>query len=268
MSQTISTQAIVLRAADYGEADRMLTLLSPEHGKISAKVRGCRKAGAKLAAAAQVFQSGEYFFAQKSGRLTLAQCLPGEGYYGLRQSLPGLTTAAYFCNLCEEAALPGQSDPELYNLLREGLAALCQPEAPPNSVRGRFLMRFLVHQGYAPRLDFCASCHSPAEITLPRYTGYAWDPQAGGLICYDCIKKQPGIAGRMRLSADDVTTLRDLQYKPLNDQAELLPNIIDALQAFLHAHMDRRFHSLEMLSALSSFSTVAHSTRRSTSSST
>ena len=49
---------IVLRYADYGESSRMLTILTPELGKIDAAVHGCRKIGAKLAPCVQIFSYG------------------------------------------------------------------------------------------------------------------------------------------------------------------------------------------------------------------
>ena len=51
----IKVNALVLRAADYGENDKILTLLTAERGKLTAGIKGVRKSGAKLKFAAQPF---------------------------------------------------------------------------------------------------------------------------------------------------------------------------------------------------------------------
>src|SRR6266550_6261884 len=53
--QTIRTEAIILRRTNYGEADRILNLLTPEHGKISAIAKGVRKTKSKLAGGLELF---------------------------------------------------------------------------------------------------------------------------------------------------------------------------------------------------------------------
>ena len=67
----IKTDAIVLRAADYKDADKILTLLTPSAGKLTAGIKGVKKSGAKLAFSAQPFAFCEYVLAQKGGRYTV-----------------------------------------------------------------------------------------------------------------------------------------------------------------------------------------------------
>ena len=53
--QTLRTEAIILRRTNYGEADRILNVLTPEHGKVSAIAKGVRKAKSKLAGGLELF---------------------------------------------------------------------------------------------------------------------------------------------------------------------------------------------------------------------
>ncbi|MDR0929179.1 MAG: recombination protein O N-terminal domain-containing protein, partial [Oscillospiraceae bacterium] len=55
---SIKTDAVVLRAANYGEGDRMLTLLSPTWGLVSVAAKGCRKATSRLLSATELFATG------------------------------------------------------------------------------------------------------------------------------------------------------------------------------------------------------------------
>ena len=65
------TDAIVIRAIDYKESDRLLTLFTPLRGKVTAGIRGVRKPKAKLNFASQPFCFAEYVLAEKGGRYTV-----------------------------------------------------------------------------------------------------------------------------------------------------------------------------------------------------
>ena len=71
----IKTEGIVLRATDYKENDKLLTLFTPSLGKITAGIRGVKKAKAKLNFAAQPFAFCEYILAERGGRYTVTPLL-------------------------------------------------------------------------------------------------------------------------------------------------------------------------------------------------
>ena len=64
----IKVNALMIRATDYGENDKILTLLTAERGKISAGIKGVKKAGAKLKFDAQPFCMAEYVLACRGNR--------------------------------------------------------------------------------------------------------------------------------------------------------------------------------------------------------
>ena len=77
----IKVDAIVIRTADYGESDRMLTLFTLQRGKLSAAAKGVRKAGAKLRFAAQPFCFAEYVLAQRGERNTVISAAETDSFY-------------------------------------------------------------------------------------------------------------------------------------------------------------------------------------------
>ena len=76
----ITTNAIVLRRADYRENDRMLTLFSPTLGRIDALCRGCRRQKSPLMAASELFCSGEYVLYPARERTTVSSCQIADSY--------------------------------------------------------------------------------------------------------------------------------------------------------------------------------------------
>nr|MDD6336080.1 DNA repair protein RecO [bacterium] len=244
---TLSTPAIVLRTANYRDYDRMLTLLSPEHGRLSALARGCRRPGAKLRGAVQVFQTGQYFFASRQDRLTLTQCELGESYYNLRFNLSALEHASYIANLCEEAAVPGQADPELYQLLLDTLALLNGGTPPPEEVLVHFVVRLMAHLGYRPEVERCLECGREIQGDA------AWDAEAGGILCADCRGRVTSRVRRTRLSAQARMRMALMMRTPIlqdcrtplveGDRAQMLTG----MRPFVAERIERYFPSQALL---------------------
>lgn len=97
--------ALVIRTANYGENDRMVTLLSAGRGKFGAAMKGVRKAGAKLNFAAQPFCFAEYTVAERGGRKTVTSASLHDGFYALREDMTRYYTAICVLEACD-ALLP------------------------------------------------------------------------------------------------------------------------------------------------------------------
>ena len=103
----ITTQAIVLHTADYRDNDRMLSLLTPEHGQLDALCRGCKKPQSPLMSAAQAFSYGEYVLYQAKGRMTVTSFQLIDSFYALREDYERLRYAACMLEVLRLQALPG-----------------------------------------------------------------------------------------------------------------------------------------------------------------
>ena len=97
--------ALLLRAVDYGENDRIATLLTAERGKIGAALKGVRKAGAKLRFAAQPFCFAEYVFASRGGRNTVTAASLHDAFYALCEDVGRFYAAAVVAEACDKIAL-------------------------------------------------------------------------------------------------------------------------------------------------------------------
>lgn len=97
--------ALVIRTANYGENDRMVTLLTAGRGKFGAAMKGVRKAGAKLNFAAQPFCFAQYTVAERSDRKTVISASLYDGFYSLREDMTRYYTAICVLEACD-ALLP------------------------------------------------------------------------------------------------------------------------------------------------------------------
>ena len=163
---SVTTQGIVLRYANYREHDRMLTLLSPDYGRIDALSRGCRRPKSPLMPVSELFVSGEFVLYQSHDHFTLTSCALADSFYPLRLEPYRLTCASYMTALCAAAAQPGQSARELYALLLKGLYYLAYDQGVDAlETTTAFLLLFADATGYRPRLSRCAHCRVPLDLS-------------------------------------------------------------------------------------------------------
>ena len=203
---SLTTNGVVLRFANYRDNDRMLSILSPQHGRLEVLSRGCRRPRSALMPGSELFVHGEFVLYTNGDRLTLTSCSISDTFYPLRLEPYRLTCASYMTGLCHAAAQPGEDAAALYALLLKGLYRLAYDEgADALGLTTAFLLRFADTTGYRPRLHRCAHCRKPLDNTA----GGRFDLEAGGLCCADCAPK-----GAYALNAAQIAWMEDVLASP------------------------------------------------------
>ena len=177
---SISTSALVLRRSDYSEYDRMVTLFSPEYGRIDAIARGCRKPKSPLLNACEPFVSGEFQLYQRGERFAIEQCQIQESFYELRTDYDRLCHGVYWLKLLESCTMPDVPMRELFLISLRALAHLNYSDLPPELLTMAFEMHLMAQLGYAPRMDVCLKCGR--SITSEA----RFDMERGGCVCMYC----------------------------------------------------------------------------------
>ena len=188
----VNTSALVLRRADYSDYDRMVTLFSPDLGRIDAIARGCRRPKSPLVNAVEPFTTGEFQLYLRRDRYTLEQCQISESYYELRSDYDRLYHGAYWLRLLGAVVLPETPAPELFMTALRALAHLNYGEMPPAMITMAFEMHLMALSGYAPRMDACVRCGRPIGGDA------RFDVQLGGAVCLNCPSAAPGISNGAR----------------------------------------------------------------------
>ena len=186
---------------NFGENDRILTILSPTLGLVTVSARGCRKATSRMLSASELFTAGEYLLYEKEGRFTLSSLSLQENFYPLRNDFTRLSHGAYWLALCEATAQPGEDCVRLFKMLLLSLAVLTYGELPERPLTAVFLMQFSALAGFEPCLDVCARCGKPLEAPM-RY-----DAEHGGACCAKCAPAGYALAPQV------LSWLREAQQK-------------------------------------------------------
>lgn len=248
VSPHLKLRAIVLRTVDYGESDRVVTLLTAERGKLAAFARGARASRRRFGGALEPFTLLAVEARERRGAelLWLASAQVERGFGTLRGDLARIACAAYACELARELTRDAEPHPDLFQLLCAYLTSL--DAAPPAAAGLRaFEIGALRSAGLGPRLDCCARCgQAPAEGTRRRF-----DPAHGGLLCQRCAAFASPAA--RDLSPETARALLHLDARGAAG-AELGPEVArearEALTAFIEYHLGRRLQSRRFLDEL------------------
>lgn len=240
--------AIVLRAMDYGESDKIITLFTREQGKVAVIVRGAHKPNSRLNVVTQVFTHGTYIYFR--GRTAnLAALNQGEviqHFATIYSDLDRTAYAAYLVELVERVLESDQANEALYDQLLAALEQMGEGK-DPEVVARIFEMVLFRLMGYLPGLAGCAVCASERDLV-------AFSISRGGLVC--SLHLDPTT---IVLSAAAVKLLRVFSEMDLRRLGEvsLRPETREELrkvtEAFCDQYIDVRLKSRGYLDLLRDF---------------
>ncbi|MBO5926949.1 MAG: DNA repair protein RecO, partial [Clostridia bacterium] len=155
----VKVNALVIKAIDYKDNDRVLTLYSLEKGKITAGIKGIKKAGAKLKFASEPFCFAEYVLAEKSGKFTVigASCI--DLFYELRLDIKKHYLSAVIIDFLNNNTESENPDLYLFDLAINTIKNICY-NSNERAETANFLYRAIENSGYGFNDTVCRSCGS------------------------------------------------------------------------------------------------------------
>lgn len=146
---SLRTKGIILRAIKVGEADKILTIFSREHGKLSAIAKGARKPTSKFGGRLEVFGYNDYLLGSGQSLYVVSQVETVESFYSLREEPETLKAASFIVKLVNSAVDEGHKNQPLFDLLLSSLQAL-NAKGNPSSVQIAFEFKFMDVEGFFP----------------------------------------------------------------------------------------------------------------------
>lgn len=189
----------MLREVRYKEADRMLTLLTENDGRITAKARGALRKSSKNAAATQQLCWSELTLFENKGRYTVNEGSVLEPFEGLKTDIAAFSLGCYFSQLAEAVSAEEEPEEELLRLCLNSLFALSRNLYPQEHIKAAFELRLMTIAGYEPYLRACAKCGNEPEAP-------ALLLDEGGVCCREC--KTPEMGESVRISKDSLAAMR------------------------------------------------------------
>ena len=250
-SRLYKTEAIVLRGLDLGEADRVLTVLTPHLGKLRVIAKGVRRPRSRIGGGLEPL--GRVDLVLAVGRtfdvVTQSQLL--DPHLGLRADLHATAAAWYLGELADRFCEERAESASAFALLEDGLTAL--DAAPTVTARDAIARAFELHlleaMGYRPELGTCIECGAAVE---PGRNAYA--AVAGGIVGPECVH---GAMGAAAISTAALKAMRHFQRVPLDEAGRVAMTrpvgreVERHLHATVSAVLERELRSRDFLDEVS-----------------
>jgi DNA repair protein RecO (recombination protein O) len=219
--------ALVLRSVDYGEADRIVTLLTRRHGKLGALARSARRSKRRFAGALEGFALLDAELALGSGDLARFQSARvTRAFPRLLGDLERLTVAGALLRLTRDLVPERMPDEALFDALVNMFEALDRADVPPAALHVAFEIRLLAMTGFAPLLAACGRCGK--RPTSGRAADF--DAERGSVICQSCGGAAQRLHGAVRdrlIAAMDGDVVEVAQAKWQSDELSEAQRLLD-----------------------------------------
>jgi DNA repair protein RecO (recombination protein O) len=237
----------VLRRTDFGEADRLLTVFTPERGKLRLVAKGARKPTSRKSGHVELFTHSQFLVAVGRELDIVTQAETVEPFLLLREDLIRTTYAYYVAELADAFTAEHDENRPLFELLKDALGWLCTAEDLPLLAR-YYELHLLGLVGYQPQLFVCGTCRKPLEPEA-NYLSAA----DGSVFCRKCGHDR---LGATELSVNALKVLRFLQTRDWETCRLLRLSRASQLEAervmadYVTYHLERKLKSVGFLHRL------------------
>ena len=245
----LNTKALVLREVKYKDADKILTVLTADEGKLTVKARGALRKSCKYAAASQILCYSDMTLFGNKGKWSLNEAQTIEQFLPLREDIEYLALANYFADLLDAVSDEDSPNPEVLQLGLNSLFALSRKLYKIEHIKAVFELRLMCLSGFEPDLYGCVACgeEMPSDALFSL--------KGGVMHCRGCSPGSVGIS--MPASADTIEAMR---FICLADPKKIFSfsipessekQLCDIAEAYVASQLERGFSSLDYWKSVS-----------------
>ena len=248
--RTYKTEGVVLKQTPLGEADRILTMLTPDRGKLRAVARGVRRPRSRLGGHLDLLNRVSISLSEGRSLDAVTEAETLRSFRLLREDLERVSRALYMAELADAFSVENAPGPEMYRLLLDSLGWL-ECTARPGLLLRRYEVRLLEHSGYRPELYSCVECGSSLEPG-----DHAFSSAVGGVLCPEC--RAGAARSVVPVSKNCIKVLRFLQREDRSERVEslrvsdgMLRELERLLRSYLRYVVERELRSAEFVHLVS-----------------
>ena len=260
MEKELKVKALVLREVQIGEADKILTLVCEDVGRIDVSAKGVRSLKSPHMAATQIFAYSSFVLRQGKKYYYIAESELIEPFFGLRSDIDRLSLASYLADVALDLIPEGTEDNDILRLTLNAFYAMSERKSIPlRQIKGAYEFKVADLSGFCPDLGCCLRCG------LAQHKEMYLDVMNGGIVCGDC--KTPVMLEAARV--DDGTAiihlklsqavLAALRYISMTDERRFLGFSLhdedmrlfsQVCEKYLLDHLEHGFHSLDFYKSM------------------
>lgn len=224
-------EAIVLRHADWGEADRILALYTRERGKLRVVAKGARRIKSRKAGHLEPFTRVTLQLARGRDLPIVTQADTLDAYLALREDLVKAANASYVVELLDRFTYEDESEnPAIFHLLTDTMARVAVQADPWLALR-YYELHVLDFLGFRPHLFECANCGAQIQAVEQFFS-----PSAGGVLCPRC---GVGLPGARPIPVEVLKVLRHIQRSTYSEaqRAHPSPEVRNELEGLMQSYL-------------------------------
>lgn len=243
--QSFSTEGFILKRKNFGEADKLITLFTKNHGKVISVARGVRKITSRRAGSLELLNHVKVSLHQTKGLPILTEAQIQNTFPDLKEDLNKISIAFLVLELTDRLFEEGQENRNVFDLISDTISRIdkAQTLAEAKKFQISFQIKLLTEMGYLPQLYNCTQC----ENKLMEKKLYL-SPNCGGLVDYSCSRN---ILFLKQVSPEEVKVLRFLNKENFSfvdrlkiDQS-LLETTAELLNYYTVYFLERNLNSLD-----------------------
>lgn len=234
--------AVVLKAIDYKENDKIVWLFTEKHGKISCIVKGAKKSKSKYLSLTLPLCFAEYSFFKGRNMFNMQEGKIVNSFQGLLDNLDKLTYSSYLCELLDIALGDNEPNEKLFREFVTCLYLLNTDALEYEMLVRSFELKLLKATGYGLNLGYCSMCKK--SISSANYISLS---DFGG-VCEECIKVHGMYVSRGTYNSLKfiINTPMDKLYR-LNVSKDIKDELAKITTTIISNNYSRKPKSLEML---------------------
>lgn len=226
--QTTTTKGIVLREVKTREADKILTILTPE-GVISASAKGARRPKNKLFSGTSLFCYSEWTLFEGRSMFQVNEATPLEVFFGVREDIVAVAVATYMAEMLQILSPTGSEAMALLQLMLNSLYVLAEKKQDAALVKAVFEMRSLADAGFMPDVVACDECGKYEDRM------FRFGPHHGALLCEGCAQELG------RVPNIDMAALSALRHIVLSEPKKIYQFLLKGNSLALLSHVAEEY---------------------------
>ncbi|MBO5845602.1 MAG: DNA repair protein RecO [Clostridia bacterium] len=179
-----TVDGLILREVALGESDKLLTVLTAEHGRILISAKGVRSMKSKHLSLCRVFTYGNFEYYERGGKRWLAGGSVNDAFFGLNSDVESFALASYVAEIAAEITGEGIDASEILRVTLNTLYAIEKKLKPLQLIKGAYELFAAFRSGYEPELSGCIECGAPSADV------FYLDVMGGSLLCQSCMSKR------------------------------------------------------------------------------
>jgi DNA repair protein RecO (recombination protein O) len=246
---TQETDAFILRAQDLGEADRLITFYAMEGGKLRGLAKGARRSRKRFVNVFEPCSLVRLEYREKKSMVWIEACKLVDPHLALRADVGKWACGALVCELVLQLLPEGESQNELFPLLRQSMWQVAGERFPVNAVL-IFLCRLMVILGYMPAISHCRICGK----MLRDDRCWGWDPTKGILLCSEHRSTSSSL---ISIDAGSLMVIEGVRNLPLESiwrlqfSSSRRLGLVRSLLNWVSHHSGRSFSAMKVIDQIS-----------------